>query len=121
MAHSSLYRLHDILIARTPAEIAREGFPNLGWRWILIALEKRNERHQEARGTKAALQRVLLAKCVLERMQLAVGCQALNRRNLMAIRLNGEHEARANRLPVEENGAAAANSVLAAQVSAGEA
>ena len=44
----------------------------------------------------------------------------LDRRDLGAVGLHGEHQARADGLAVEEHGARAAHTVLAAEVGAGE-
>ena len=46
--------------------------------------------------------------------------EALDRRDLVAISLDGEHQARAHRLAVDEHGACAAHAVLASEVGAVE-
>ncbi len=67
------------------------------------------------------MQRVRRAECFLERMEL-VGRrgQAFNGMDLVPARLHREHQARAHRQAVEQNGARAAHAVLAADVGAGE-
>ena len=47
-------------------------------------------------------------------------CDALDGEKVVAIRLHREHQARARRAPVEQDGAGAADPVLAAEMGAGE-
>src|SRR5262249_32453976 len=56
----------------------------------------------------------------LERVELTVLLEALHRHDLLAPRLHGEHRARLHGPAVEENGAGATVSRIAADVSAGE-
>ena len=49
------------------------------------------------------------------------GRDALDGQDLVAVRLHREHQARARRVAVEQDGAGAADAVLAAQMRAGEA
>ena len=56
----------------------------------------------------------------LHRVQLAVGGEALDGRDLGAVGLHGEHEARPHGVAVEQDGAGAAHAVLAPEVRAGE-
>ena len=51
----------------------------------------------------------------------AVAGEALDRRHLMTLGLDREHQARSHRRPVEQHRAAAADAVLAAHVRAGQA
>jgi hypothetical protein len=53
-------------------------------------------------------------------MELPIPGQAFHGRHLGPVRLDGEHEAGADRLAVDEHGAGAARSVLAADVGSGE-
>src|SRR5690242_4421813 len=63
---------------------------------------------------------MVLPEALLDRAELAVASQALDRRNLGALGLHREQEARAHCLAIEQNGARAAYAVLAADVGAGE-
>ena len=57
---------------------------------------------------------------LLQRVQLvAVRRQPFDGADLLAVRLHGEHQARAHRLAVDEHGAGAADAVLAADMRAG--
>jgi hypothetical protein len=84
--------------------------------------EQTDDRHHEARGAEAALQAVAFVKRLLHGMKWSVvSGQALDRRHFVAFRLDGEHQAGAHRRTVEQNGAAPAHAVLAADVRAGQA
>src|ERR1700704_2766339 len=65
---------------------------------------------------------MVLVERLLQWMQL-VGRRrdALDGKNLVAVRLHCEHQAGARREPVEQDGAGAADPVLAAEMGAGEA
>ena len=79
--------------------------------------EQPDHRHQEAWRAEAALQAVAFVKCLLHRMQRGAGLgQSLDCRDLVALGLNGEHQARAHWRTVKQDSAAPANAVLAADV-----
>lgn len=59
-------------------------------------------------------------ECLLYRMKPAVLGKALNRRDLMTISLDGEHQARAHRFAVEEHGTGTADAVFTPHVRPGE-
>src|SRR5258708_37810451 len=65
---------------------------------------------------------MVLVKRLLQRMQL-VGARrdALDGEEIVAVRLHGEHQARARRAAVHQDRAGAAYAVLAAEMGAGEA
>src|SRR6266702_4699360 len=85
--------------------------------------QERDERHEDARRAEAALQPVSLAERGLKRMQCVARAvsEALHGLDLVAARLDGEHEAGADRLAVQQDGAGAAHPVLASDVRSGEA
>src|SRR2546430_2518368 len=85
--------------------------------------QERDERHEDARRAEAALQPVSLAERGLKRMQRVARAvsEALHGLDLVAVRLDGEHEAGADRLAVQQDGAGAAHPVLASNVRSGEA
>ena len=60
-------------------------------------------------------------ECGLERMQPAVGRQALDRRDLATVALRGQCQAGQDRLAVEEDCAGPAGSLVAALLGAGQA
>ena len=76
--------------------------------------------HQHARRAEAALQAVVLAERLLQRVERRRPRQPLDRRHLGAVGLHGEHQARARGLAVDQDRARAADAVLASDVRAGE-
>ena len=112
-----------MLITSTAAEVARDGQADFLVCGIGIFFEPGFERHQEAGRAETALQAVLLVEGLLDGMQVfeAVNGEALDREEIMAIRLHREHQAGAHGLAVEQDGASAAHAVLAADVGAGQA
>ena len=87
-----------------------------------MLVQKADDRHHEAGRTETALQPVTFVKGLLHRMQRrARSRQSLDGRDFVALSLHGQHQARANRRAIEQDGAAAAHSVLAPDVRAGQA
>ena len=72
------------------------------------------------RRAEAALERVLLVERLLHRVQLVALGEPLDRRDLAAVGLHGEHGARLHRLAVEQHGARPAGRRVAADVRARE-
>src|SRR5256885_5147688 len=113
-----LHGLHDIDVTGAAAEIPRNGLADLLLARVLVALEKRARGHQHARRAEAALQAMLLGEALLHRMELAALLQPLDRGDLGAVGLHGEHRARLHRVAVEDHGARAAVRGVAADVRA---
>jgi hypothetical protein len=68
------------------------------------------------------LQAVVLMERLLQGMQSVGGRRdTLNGEELMSVRLHREHQAGARRAAIEEDGACAADAVLAAEMGAGQA
>ena len=85
-----------------------------------IALQHLVRGHDHAGGTEAALQAVLLPEPLLDRVQVAVLGEALDRGDLDAVALHGEEVAGLHGLAVHEDGAGAALAGVAPDVGAGE-
>src|SRR5213596_230970 len=85
--------------------------------------QERDERHEDARRAEAALQPVSLAERGLKRMQRVARAvsKALHGLDFVTVRLDGEHEAGADRLAVQQDGAGPAHPVLTSDVRSGEA
>ena len=108
---------HDVHVTGAPAEVARQPDADLLVTRPRVLLEERADRHQDARRAEAALQPVLLVKRLLNRMQaLGIGRQALDGGDLSPVDLDRHEQARPHRLAVEQDGAGAADAVLAAHV-----
>src|SRR6266571_7328278 len=86
---------HDVLVAGAAAQIPGQRLANLALVRIGVLAQERDERHEDARGAEAALQPVSLAERGLERMQRVARAvsEALHGLDLVAVRLDGEHEA----------------------------
>src|SRR5207244_4000494 len=115
-----LYGLDDAMVAGTATEHGGEPLADVGLARRRLDAQEVERRHQHSRRTEAALQAVMLAERLLQRMERAVGHQTLDRRELGAVGLHGQHQAGARGLAVDENRAGAADAVLAAHVGAGE-
>src|SRR4026207_291814 len=100
-----LHRFHDVQIPGAAAQVAGDRLADLLLARVLVALEKRAAGHQHARRAEAALQRVLLGKAFLDRMELAALLQPLDGGDAAAVGLHREQSARLHRLAVELHGA----------------
>ena len=84
--------------------------------------QESNHRHHKAGCAEPALQAVAFVESLLDGMQGSViRRKAFDRRHVMAFGLDRQHQARPDRLSVEQDCAAAAHAVLASDVSSGEA
>jgi hypothetical protein len=80
------------------------------------------ERHQNAGGAKAALERVIALECRLQNPETVCRWRkAFNRSHVAAIYLHREREAGSRRITVNIDGARAADPVLASDMGAGHA
>src|SRR5947207_492061 len=113
-------RGHDVLVAGAAAQVAGDGLADLRLRRVGALAQEASERHQEAGGAEAALQAVVLAKRLLQRVErLAVG-QPLDGLDRVAVHLGREQQARSHSGAVDDDGARPAHAVLAAEVGARE-
>src|SRR5690349_8219853 len=117
---AELDRLDDVVVARAAADVAVERFADLRLARLRVVLQQVDGRHHHAGGAEAALQAVALAERGLHRVQLAVGGEALDGRDLGALHLQREHRARLHRAAVHVHRARAALRGVAADVRAGE-
>src|SRR5581483_443623 len=102
------HRVEDLLVAGAATEVAGQGLANLVLTRVRATLEQRRGRDHQPRRAEPALHGACLDERLLDRVQLAVRAEALDRHDLVAVRLRGEHEARADELPVEQHRARAA-------------
>ena len=87
-----------------------------------MLIQQADDRQHEARRAEAALQGMTFMKGLLHGVERRVGRrQAFDRRHVVALGLDGEHQAGPDRRSIEEHRAAPANTVLAPNVRAGEA
>src|SRR5262249_15250543 len=113
--------LDDVLVAGAAADVALEPAPDLFvGEPVAVRREQLDPAHDHPRGAEPALKRVAVPECLLERVQLAVVCEALDRRDLGAVGLHGENGAGLHRAAVEMNRASAARGGVAADLRPGE-
>ncbi len=94
--------INDAPIARTPAKVASNCFPDLFFARVRIACQKLCCRDYYPGGTEAALEGVMSQKRLLQ------GCESilfkpLHRDNFLSICFNCIHDARSYTLPIQEN------------------
>src|SRR5918995_5403334 len=109
-------RLHDVVVAGAAAQVALEGLAHLLFRGIGVLVQIALRGHHHARRAVPALQPVVAMKRFLDRMQLTVGRQALDRRDLAAVRLCGKKRARLHGLSIEQDRACAARGCVATDI-----
>src|SRR5512132_3532198 len=111
----------DPPVSRTPAEVPGQADPDLLLGGSGVVTKQRGRGYQHARGAETALHTRLLEERPLERSDLLVPGEPLDRRHLATLRLQGEVRARVHRFAVEEHYARAALGVVASFLRAGEA
>ena len=111
---------HDLLVSGAAAEVARERLPDLGVARRRVCGKEGFQGHQDAGGAITALQAVLAAEGLLQRVQRVAVRQRFHRLDRGAVRLHRKHQAGAHRGAVQKHGAGAADAVLAAHVGAGK-
>ena len=117
-----LDRLDDLLVAGAAAEDAADRLADLvAGAAARMRADELDRRHQHRGRAEAALQGVVLGERLLERAERAVALgETLDGLDRVPVGLHGEHEARADALPVEQHVAVAAEAVLAGEVRARE-
>jgi hypothetical protein len=116
-----LYRVDDVLVAGTAAEIPRDGFSDVLFGGIGVTFQERHQAHQNAWGAEATLYGVSFPEGFLKGMQVIHGSQSFDCENLMAVGLHSKHQAGPDRFSIKQNGASATYTVLAADVRASQA
>src|SRR6266550_5668086 len=111
---------HDVVVARAAADVALKGVADLVVARFGVAGEKVGGDHDHARRAEPALEAVLLPERGLDRVELVVGLHPLDRRDLAAVRLDGEHCAGLDGPSVEMDRAGAALAGVATDVGAGQ-
>ena len=79
-----------------------------------ITREQSFDRHDHPRGAVAALERLMLEKCLLHRVEFAALRQPFDRGNLLTLGVGGEHETRAHGPAIDQHGAGTAHANAAA-------
>src|ERR1700744_2878532 len=107
--------LDDLAIARAAADIAGNRLDDIFARRLVVMTEQRMRGQDHARRAVAALQTMRLAEGVLHDAELSRSRrQPFDRRDLVPVGLNREHQAGARRLAIEQHRAGAAHAMLTA-------
>jgi hypothetical protein len=113
------HRLDDPDVPGAPAQIARQRRADAVGVGIRFLGQESMRGGQHAGGAKAALQCVMLAEGGLQRGQGVVGRETLDGHDGAALGLHRQHQARADRFPIDNDRAGAAHAVLAAEMGSG--
>src|SRR6202140_5368886 len=113
-------RAHDRRIARAAAQMPAEQVANVFVIRLLVPAQEAVERHQDAGGAEAALQRMIALQRRLQNAEpVCRRREPFHGAELAAVDLRGQGEAGARRLAVDRDGAGAAHAVLAADMGSG--
>ena len=113
-------RRDDVLVPRAAADRAGDRRADLLLGRIGVLVEQRARGHQHAGRAEAALQRVQLVEALLDRVELAVDLERLDRADLVALAHRRQDRAGLDRLAVHLHDAGAAVRGVAAPVRAGQ-
>src|SRR5262245_8060138 len=116
-----LNRVDDVLITGAAAEIAGDPLTDLALGRLRVVLQQSDRRHDHPGRAETALQPVFFPEAFLQRVQLAVRGEPLDRRDGRSVGLHREERAGLRAAAVDENGAGAALCGVAADVRAGQA
>jgi hypothetical protein len=111
--------LKNLKVTGAAAQIAGKGFTDLIASGARIAVQQGFGGYQDAWSAITALRGAEIGKSVLQWMELALRCEALNRKNVFVIAFEGEQEARKHWLAAYKNRAGAAFAQFAAVFRAG--
>src|SRR6185312_1259068 len=112
------YGIQHGLVPRAATKMGGEDAPDLLFARLFMVVQKGGQRDDKAGRAKPALQGVTFLEGLLEGAQPPVRGQAFDRRDLTAVELRRQEQARANRRVVEQDRAGAADAVLATDVRA---
>src|ERR1035438_6814922 len=114
------HRFKDAHESGAAAEIACKPFANLRHAGVWIALDKLRGSHQHSRRADAALRAAAIEERLLNRMKLAICCQAFNCLNIGALVLQHRHQATVYQLAVHAYRAGAALAFAATFLGSGK-
>ena len=100
-----LHGLHDVVVARAAAQVALEPEPDLLLGGVRVLLQQVDALHDHPGRAEAALQPVALPERLLDRVQLPVRGQPLDRRDVGAVGLDRQHVAGLDAAAVQVDGA----------------
>src|SRR2546427_1153061 len=101
-------RVDDVLIASASAEVPRDRAPDPVFRRRVFHLQELQSCEHDPGSAEPALEAVVGFERLLNRMEPTLLGEALDRRDLAAVRLDRKHRARLDGVAVQEDGAGAA-------------
>src|SRR3972149_3910638 len=113
--------LDDMVVACATADRPRDALADFRVRRLRVLAEKLHGTEEHSGSAESALERVLIPKGLLERVELPPLRQTFDGGDLGAIGLDGKHETGTDGRAVYQHRAASADAVLATHVSPGEA
>src|SRR6266536_1783420 len=113
--------LHDVHVARAPANVAGDRPSDVVVRRLVVAFEQRRPDQHHPGGAEPALEAVLLLERRLDRMEASFPGQALDGGHVAAVGLDGEHRAGLHRGSSARDRARAAVRSVASDVGSREA
>jgi hypothetical protein len=100
--------------------VARKGCYKCVFLWSFFTTCERGKGHHDARGTEAALQRMLLTHRLLNGMECAIGFRkTLDSHDRLSVGLHCQHQTGAHCTPVDDYRAGAAYAMLTTEMDAG--
>src|SRR5262249_61762904 len=86
-------RFENVLVASAAAAVSGDGLADILLRRVLLVLQQVERGEQHARRAVSTLQSMMLGKCLLHGMQLAILLQAFHGCDLRLVGLKGEKRA----------------------------
>src|SRR3990172_2016953 len=105
LRHGALDRLHDAHIAGAATQVPGNRATDLDLGRRRVFVEQRFGGEQHARDAVAALHGPFLDESLLQWMEVPLAAEPLDREHLFAVGFRRQHQARVERLAVEEHGA----------------
>src|ERR1700694_3035270 len=96
-----------LVVSGASAEVTGQSVTYLGLVRMRIVVEQSLGRHQKAGRADAALEARVFEELLLQRMELGAVGQSFDGLDLLALRLDTQHEARASASPVDDHAACA--------------
>ena len=111
---------HNLVITGAAAQITGEPVSDLDLRRIGVAIEQRFRGHQESRSAYSALERCVLEKLRLQRVQPVPAGHSLDGLDRLRLRLHPEHQACAHEASIDDDAASAAVAGCASLLAPGQ-
>src|SRR6267378_4983901 len=105
LQHRGLDGFENLKIARAPAKVSGDRFPDLIASGMRVLIQQGLRGHQNCRRAIPALRRSEIGKSILQGMQLSIFSEAFDGEYLPSATFEGQHQAGKHWFAVEKNGA----------------